>query len=865
MPSFVAASFAVAGAIAAAAPLAIHLLNRRRYRVVPWGAMELLREAMVRNRRMLQLRDLLLLALRTLCVLLFALALARPFYSDVKGGNDPNQPVHAVLLVDNSLSMGYQRLDGTLLDESNRRLNEFLEHLPLGSRISVLPLCGSSQAFSHDVHRTTSDAREALARIEVIDREATFSAAVDLAVEACSLAPDLPTKRVVLIGDQQKINWPAGAIDEVLKQFRDVQIVQVAPEEPPANAWVADFRVLDDIADTDTPTLLTATIRYNGPVARRDVEVALTIEGTRVAAQTIDLVPGQSRLVQFSHQFDLPVEPGEPIFVAATLSLAADQLPADDSRHLAVPVVAALPVMFVDQFGAAGEQPEKNRYGETFHLRRLLVPISSRTDSVRQLISIRHVTADQVERQYLEDCRLVIVAGLESPANLTPLLREYVAQGGGLLIAAGGQFDPVAWNNAAWLEGGGILPLPLKAESVGRLPDESTGKIEPFFLSPESMTGAVFQIGDASREELDDLYRTPLFFKAVAVDASAQVFDALLKADAERQVEAQNRREAATLKQANARLPSRNEKHQAGDEGLKPQSPAAPSANGAAHETMGDAPPDWLLWARNNSIAGPEEPPEAMARREQPQVLASFSNGIPFLVERQIGRGEVHFISTGVHSGWNNLTRTNAVVILDRLLRSALSRTLPRRNYTTNERVTVPIDPAERRSDFSLERPAGDPESLFVDAVGPDRFAILLRNLTQRGHYRLVAERPNDFLPGSKPEAALHQADPNRLRGSPANRLWQLALAVNGPAEESELQTVSEADLHDRLAGAPVRWVGRGDSIRLEGATVRGQEFWKWLMAGALACLLLELAILTRSHFATKTLAQKPALGTVPA
>ncbi|HMC11296.1 MAG TPA: BatA domain-containing protein, partial [Pirellulaceae bacterium] len=81
MPSFVAGSFALAGLIAAAAPLVIHLLNRRRYRVVDWAAMDLLREALSRNKRLLHLRDILLLALRTLCVLLFALALARPFLS----------------------------------------------------------------------------------------------------------------------------------------------------------------------------------------------------------------------------------------------------------------------------------------------------------------------------------------------------------------------------------------------------------------------------------------------------------------------------------------------------------------------------------------------------------------------------------------------------------------------------------------------------------------------------------------------------------------------------------------------------------------------------------------------------------------
>src|SRR5882724_9016779 len=164
MPSFVAGSFALAGVIAAAAPLVIHLLNRRRYRVVDWAAMELLREALARNRRILHLRDLVLLALRTLCVLLFALALARPYLTSTGAANDPNQPVHAVLIIDNSLSMGYQRLDGTLLDEAKARLNEFIDRLPLGSRISVLPACGSSQPWSQDVYRTASDAREALGR-----------------------------------------------------------------------------------------------------------------------------------------------------------------------------------------------------------------------------------------------------------------------------------------------------------------------------------------------------------------------------------------------------------------------------------------------------------------------------------------------------------------------------------------------------------------------------------------------------------------------------------------------------------------------------------------------------------------------------
>jgi hypothetical protein len=212
----------------------------------------------------------------------------------------------------------------------------------------------------------------------------------------------------------------------------------------------------------------------------------------------------------------------------------------------------------------------------------------------------------------------------------------------------------------------------------------------------------------------------------------------------------------------------------------------------------------------------------------------------------------VLFVSTGLFTGWNNLTRTNAVVIIDRLLRGLLSRTLPRRNYSTEERVVVAVDAADRGAGFAIEPPSGDRESLFVDAVASDRFAITLKPLTRRGHYRVIAERPSD-PDAAKPEAALSARASNARRAAPPDRLWQLALAVNGSPDESELQVVGESDLHDRLAGSAVRWVPPGESIRLEGAAASGQEFWKWLMAASLGCLVLELLVLTRSHNATRT------------
>src|SRR5216684_9285952 len=68
---------ALAVAIGAASlPIIIHLLNRKRFRVVTWAAMRFLLAAQRKNTRRMRLEQLILLAVRTLLVLLLVLAMA---------------------------------------------------------------------------------------------------------------------------------------------------------------------------------------------------------------------------------------------------------------------------------------------------------------------------------------------------------------------------------------------------------------------------------------------------------------------------------------------------------------------------------------------------------------------------------------------------------------------------------------------------------------------------------------------------------------------------------------------------------------------------------------------------------------------
>src|SRR4051812_9741794 len=92
---------------AAAAPLLIHLWSRHRFRESPWAAMQFLLAAMRKNARRLQLQQWLLLAVRTLIILLVVSAVAEPFGERLRlsGGG---APAHKILVLDGSYSMGYK-------------------------------------------------------------------------------------------------------------------------------------------------------------------------------------------------------------------------------------------------------------------------------------------------------------------------------------------------------------------------------------------------------------------------------------------------------------------------------------------------------------------------------------------------------------------------------------------------------------------------------------------------------------------------------------------------------------------------------------------------------------------------------------
>ncbi|MAJ47617.1 MAG: hypothetical protein CBC35_10190 [Planctomycetes bacterium TMED75] len=128
---------ALAGILAMAIPIVIHLLFRRRRKPVNWGAMRLLIEAINRNRRRSRIQNILLLVTRCLVLLLVGSALARPFFSGsgLLGGDSRT----AILIIDDGLISGLDDGNGrTELDLTIESAIELIGQLEVGDRVSII-------------------------------------------------------------------------------------------------------------------------------------------------------------------------------------------------------------------------------------------------------------------------------------------------------------------------------------------------------------------------------------------------------------------------------------------------------------------------------------------------------------------------------------------------------------------------------------------------------------------------------------------------------------------------------------------------------------------------------------------------------
>ncbi len=683
--SFASGFFLIALA-GAAGPIIIHLLNRQRYRTVEWAPMEFLLRAVRHRRRRVQLRDLLLLLMRTLAIVFFVLAMARPIWTTHGPGAYRGQPVHAILVIDNSLSMAYTPFDRSHLEIARDKATQFIRDLPAGSDATVIPMCEQSDARFAEVYDSRDDAMDAVARIEIVDRAAHLDVVLAGVRRASELPGTAPIKRPVIFSDMQQETWDNASDVNGLDALGEVQYVAIRSEHegPEPNSWVAGLDLRGGYAESGTPAVFDAVIRHDGPQGRNGVRAVLSVGGDVVDEKHIDLAAGQEKHVSFDYTFEAPGGAVDPTFVPVNLELEGDRLPLDDRRYYVAAVFQRAPVLFVDQHGEF-EQPEQNRYGETFPLRLLYASrLGTAGQAIAPQLRLQPITIDEINGKLLKEVRLAVVAGVAEPtAEAVQLLRGFVERGGQLLITAGAQFEPEEWTAVAWQQGTGILPAPLASELLGSVPKPGGDPPKMFHLDVASLQRDVFDL-QLSDSEWQGLAGAPFFFQAVRVEES--------------------------------RL------------SLRESVPAVPEAETANFRGAKD---DFATSheARDNSahFRG--------AKGDYTRVVGRYDNGEPFAVHGRIGDGNVVLVTTGCFPTWNNLAVApeGGILLYDQILGWLLRQSIPACNFVERRELVMPVDRRDQNARFQLVSTSDSRQvSLAVEAIASDEFTVVARGIDRR-------------------------------------------------------------------------------------------------------------------------------------
>ncbi len=447
MGAFFAAPGMLAFAGLAFLPIIIHLLNRQRYKRVRWAAMEFLLTAYKKTYKRLRLENLLLLILRTAAVLLAALALAQPHSAGGETGF-LKDPVSALLLVDDSMSMGARVGGVTRMDLGKAQLKKLVERLPGRSRITLDLASRPAEPLLTDA--SPEEALELLAGLKPSDLPCDLVPALGQAAALLRKAV-LTRREMAVLTDLQASSWTSRGttldpeLAALVKEKVPVRILDVG-EGQAENAALLGLRVVSKVPVAGRPIKVEGRLRNFGTGARQDLEVQLLVDGVARDRQVLPRLDAQSEATVAL--FATLPEPGP---YALELKLSEDALPLDDHRWLGLRARAGMEVLVVD--GDPKPSPEDC---EGYFLSPALAPKETRA-------SIRVTERSILRFGPQEDLRAYDAVFLLNVSALTPEMAErmgaYVKEGGHLVVSLGSNTVAGEWNERCFQEGKGFLPV----------------------------------------------------------------------------------------------------------------------------------------------------------------------------------------------------------------------------------------------------------------------------------------------------------------------------------------------------------------------------------------------------------------------
>ena len=395
------------GLVAVGLPVWLHLLRKHKTTPTPFSSLmffERREQSSIKHRR---LRYLLLFALRSLLIILIALAFAQP-YIQRKLLPATRASRITVLAIDNSLSMRA----GGRLDLAKRMAKAEIASLRPGERAEVLDFGSRVQLLSEitDDHAALNGGVDA---VEASDARTSYAELVR-SLRSIAQAARQPLE-VHLYSDMQQSGMPTN--------FNDLRLnaeVRLEPHpidaKPEANFTVENVVAPRRVYDNKKARVLATIAGFNNQKSLR--RVSLVLNQREIESKTVEVPENGRATVEFL-SLEAPFGPNR----GEVRIDSADALPNDDHFYFSVEHVEPRHVLFVHENG--------NTRG-LFYFQNAL------ESSGKSAFVIDPASLDQTANISPAKYAFVVLSDVSSlPPAFENELRGYVRNGGSVLITLG--------------------------------------------------------------------------------------------------------------------------------------------------------------------------------------------------------------------------------------------------------------------------------------------------------------------------------------------------------------------------------------------------------------------------------------------
>jgi hypothetical protein len=448
--------------LAAAIPIVLHLVNRQRAKQLPFPTLRFLKISVEKTRRRKRVHDLLLMLLRAAVLFLLAVGLARPAITSL-GALWGGSSTAAVIVLDNSASMGMIDGDRPRLETATAAAMQILDQLVEGDQVALLPTCGPAFPDAGKLLRRQAPVREILSQCRVTYERASLQRALQQA-RALLAKSEAPNRQIYVITDMQRTSW-----DEAQKAEKSVStesqnqspnpqipespnplpiILVNCNRAPKPNAAVQRIDVEAAIPVTGAP-MKASTVLLNTATVEQKRTVELLIDGIRQSVSPELSLPPLGRA---KHEFGFTLTRGG-LHRGEVRLLGEDGSTYDDRRLFALQVDQGIPVAIVKS-----RRHEIPYLDDAYYLEKALAAGRSGGGA----IVAQTLLAGDLATESLDKYKVLFCANLPAlDAPAAERLADYVAGGGRVVWICGDNVRPDAYNRMNEQARGRLLPAAL--------------------------------------------------------------------------------------------------------------------------------------------------------------------------------------------------------------------------------------------------------------------------------------------------------------------------------------------------------------------------------------------------------------------